>query len=50
MTEARRLFDARETYNFEPFFGTLDERTVFELAAAAHAMGQREAARDRDRL
>lgn len=45
MTEARRLFDARETYNFEPFFGALDEQTLFELAAAAHAMGQRDAAR-----
>jgi len=45
MTEARRLFDARETYNFEPFFGALDEQTLFELAMAAHAMGQRDAAR-----
>jgi len=45
MTEARRLFDARETYNFEPFFGALDEQTLFELAMAAHAMSQRDAAR-----
>ena len=40
LTEALRLFDTRETYNFEPFFGALDEQTLFELAAAAHAMGQ----------
>jgi serine/threonine-protein kinase len=45
MAEARRLFDARDTYNFEPFFGALDEQTLFELAAAAHSVGQLDLAR-----
>jgi TolB-like protein/Tfp pilus assembly protein PilF len=45
LTEALRLFDARDTYNFEPFFGALDEQTLFELAKAAHAMGPRGTAR-----
>ena len=43
--EGQRLLDAGETYNFEPFFGALHDETLFELAAAAHAMGQFDSAR-----
>lgn len=45
ITEAQRVFDARETYNFEPFFGALTEQTLFELAAASFALGNIEEAR-----
>lgn len=40
VAEAHRVFDARETYNFEPFFGALDEQTLFELTAASHMLGR----------
>jgi serine/threonine-protein kinase len=43
--EGQRLFDAGGTYNFEPFFGALHEETLFELGAAAHAIGHVEEAR-----
>ncbi|MCA1649642.1 MAG: protein kinase [Acidobacteria bacterium] len=45
IAEGLRLFDAQEIYNFEPFFGALDEQTLFELAASAHAMDRRDDAR-----
>jgi serine/threonine-protein kinase len=43
--EAHRVFDAGESYNFEPFFGALTEQTLFELAAASFALGNIEEAR-----
>jgi hypothetical protein len=45
VTEGQRLFDTRERYNFEPFFGALDEQTLFELAYAARETGQAGVAR-----
>jgi tetratricopeptide (TPR) repeat protein len=43
--EGQHLFDTGQTYNFEPFFGALHEGTLFELAAASHAIGLVEEAR-----
>ncbi|HKC80376.1 MAG TPA: tetratricopeptide repeat protein, partial [Gemmatimonadaceae bacterium] len=37
--EACRLFESGSTFNFEPFFGMLDDFTLFELATAADALG-----------
>jgi adenylate cyclase len=36
--EARRLFDARAVYNFEPFFGATDDLTLTELALGAESV------------
>jgi tetratricopeptide (TPR) repeat protein len=44
--EACRLYDAGETYNFEPFFGALDHQSLYELARTAHALDRAEEARD----
>jgi tetratricopeptide (TPR) repeat protein len=44
LDEALRLFDARDRYNFEPFYGGLDDQTLFELALAALALGRRDEA------
>jgi hypothetical protein len=39
LLEARRLFDTRETYNFDRFYGALNEDTLAELALATDALG-----------
>ncbi len=44
--EARRLFDARAVYNFEPFFGATDNATLAELALAAQAVHRFDDARE----
>lgn len=43
--DACHLFESRATFNFEPFFGMLDELTLFELAYTAHALGFADEAR-----
>lgn len=40
LDEAQRLFESRETYNFDQFFGALDGETLLELALAADAVGR----------
>ena len=40
LAEAKRLFESRDTYNFDQFFGALDGETVLELALAADALGR----------
>jgi len=37
--EGQRLFEARETYNFERFYGALNEDTLSDLARAAAVFG-----------
>ncbi len=44
--EALQLFSGQGTYRFDPMFGCLDDKDLFELALAARAVGQPEAARD----
>jgi hypothetical protein len=34
------LYEQRNTYNFEPFFGTLDHQALFELACVAQILGR----------
>jgi tetratricopeptide (TPR) repeat protein len=38
--QARRLFDGRAAYNFEPFFGATDDLTLSDLAASARSVGR----------
>jgi serine/threonine-protein kinase len=38
--EAERLFESRDIYNFDQFFGALDGETLLELALAADAIGR----------
>lgn len=44
--EACRLYNARETYNFEPFQGALEHQSLDELARAAQALGRPDQARE----
>ena len=37
--EACSLFEGRSTFNFEPFFGMLDDLTLFDLAGTAATLG-----------
>jgi serine/threonine protein kinase/Flp pilus assembly protein TadD len=39
LLEATRLFDTRETYNFDRFYGALNEDTRTEIALAEDALG-----------
>lgn len=39
LAEACSLFESRNTFNFEPFFGMLDDLTLFELAHTACVLG-----------
>jgi tetratricopeptide (TPR) repeat protein len=38
------LFEAPHSWNFEPYFGCAPERSLLELARAAHALGRQEQA------
>ena len=38
--QAAHLYDQRETYNFEPFFGALDHQALFEIARVAQMLGR----------
>jgi serine/threonine-protein kinase len=40
LDEAKQLFERRDTYNFDQFFGALDGETLLELALAADAVGR----------
>jgi tetratricopeptide (TPR) repeat protein len=42
--QAAHLYNARETYNFEPFFCALDHQTLFELARVAQLLGREDEA------
>jgi tetratricopeptide (TPR) repeat protein len=42
LKEAGTLFETKHLYNFEPFYGALDDETWFELALAAHVLGRDE--------
>jgi serine/threonine protein kinase/tetratricopeptide (TPR) repeat protein len=44
LDEAQRLFEGRDTYNFDQFFGALEGETLFELALAADSLDRHEQA------
>jgi tetratricopeptide (TPR) repeat protein len=44
LAEACTLFESRGAFNFEPFFGMLDDLTLFELAHTASVLGRHDQA------
>ena len=46
LEEACRLYDARETYNFEPFYGALEHESLSELGRSALALDRPGQARE----
>jgi serine/threonine-protein kinase len=44
LDEAIRLFDTRDAYDFGPFYGAMDDQTLFELALCAAALDREDQA------